>query len=265
MKKRLLFVLILAVSMVACGSKPDPTTSDSDVSIESTQDSSSESTPQSESAEESTQESVPESEPVKEIKKITIEEDLSLFGDLINNLFVITNDNSKKKTIDDVYQYLSTHDYDFYIRSKRPLEEVISSEEALQNAVKTRNFYVLHDNMFSARKKSEYNGLILNFDPKEDCLSCIQYNYTNLKSEEDKDLFFSVVNDYRTKVNALISEWMDFGYNMAVNYYDKDPDTWTKISILFNGDASGSFDPGYFVEISVVISENGQMLQVQYY
>ena len=52
---------------------------------------------------------------------------------------------------------------------------------------------------------------------------------------------------------------------MAVNYYDKDSDTWTKISILFNGDASGSFDPGYFVEISVVISENGQMLQVQYY
>lgn len=264
MKKHLLFILLLAVSMVACGSKPDPTAADSEVSIESTQDSSSESTPQSESVEESTQESVPESEPVKEIKIITIEEDLSLFGDLINNLFVITNDNSQKKTIDDVYQYLSTHDYDFYIHSNRPLEEVISGEEALQNAVKTRNFYVLHDNMFSTRKKSEYNSLIINFDAKEDRLSCIQYYYTNVKSEEDKDLFFSVVNDYRTKVNALISEWQKNGYNMTVKY-NKDLDAWTNVSIRLNGDVSGSFDPGYFAEISVVISENGQMLQVQYY
>lgn len=265
MKKRLLFVLILAVSMVACGSKPDPAASDPDVSIESTQDSSSENTPEAESVEESTQESVPESEPVKEIEKVTVEEDLSLFGDLINNLFVITNENSQKKTIDDVYQYLSTNDYDFYIHSKRPLEEVISGEEALQNAIKTRNFYVLHDNMFSARKKSEYNSLILNFDAKEDRLNCIQYYYTDVKSEEDKDLFFSVVNDYRTKVNTLISEWQKNGYNMTVKYNNKDLNTWTNVSIRFNGDVSGSHDFGYFAEISVIISENGQMLQVQYY
>lgn len=229
MKRKLTVLLILAmtVSMVAC-SQSNTTEVETITEIEANQT--------IDYIEPSKTEVPPEVAKTREL--ITIDLDLSIFGELVDTLYTISNDVEKITTKDEAFEYLKNKGYSFYPYADADIDNTITTEEAYNNF---SGFDMKPDFILENCKDSKYShaSVVSNDNGTVDI---IQYKYRGVTEE--------FVNNERTKINEFVDSGILDGYNIKV-VHNKDKDTWSQFHIYFYGEPVEHPSAEYFAEIYV--------------
>ncbi|MBQ4536855.1 MAG: hypothetical protein II994_04460 [Lachnospiraceae bacterium] len=243
MKKIKLFLMIMAMSitMAACGNaSEDMQTAEGNV-VESsaenaTKDSGEGDDTEVKAAESDSQtEAEQATEPEKEL--ITVEADLSAFGELVNDLFVITNDNSKKTTREEIFQYLDEKGYAFYPYTEADVDNTITREEASEKEV----FDLKPESVLKYSEKPKYSHATVG--TQEDVIKVIQYKMSGC-SEQTVSSARELCN------NAFLNGNFD-GYDVEVKI-NGDAENWSNMYVYFYGEPADDSNVGdYFAHIHV--------------
>ncbi len=240
--KFLLLTLTFAMCLSACGKDTTDATDCADPNVQVTE----EFYPDSEEPEPAT---TPEPEPTPEphsIEYVTYEADLSFLGDLVNDLVVITNDETKQSTKDDVFNYLKDNGYDFYEYYKdAEYGQTITPEEAYKASgflLKPAEMKNYTDNI----KKSAFALSFRDFNGDGvETLETLQCVMTGASSESRAK--------FREDVNNIIDlEYFEsLGCEIHCNNINDDG-TWESIYIRFKGDPTNPAQIcDYFYEINI--------------
>lgn len=137
-----------------------------------------------------------------ERKKISLTDDLTAFGYLYKDLFVLTNDISEHKTVDEVAEYINRKGLSVYpytsaeLINTKPIEEIYNKYEWI---LKPNDFInSIHD-----KYNGEYSSVIIGFENDENNIrrvNSIQYSAQSLYSS-------SIPNDFRNFMNKQLEKF----------------------------------------------------------
>lgn len=188
---------------------------------------------------EATQEAVVEN---KEYK--TVEADLSFMGEIINDLFIISNDESALKTKEDVFNYLNDKAYAFYPYSGADADNTVASGEARESGM----FIIKPESVLQYANNDKYSDVMFSFADWTgvgDRLSCVQYQL--------KDCTDETMSQIREHFNKVVADGVFDNYEYEV-IHNNDTDTWTTMKIQIKGEP---INPAqycdYFCEISIYL------------
>ncbi|MGN0374676.1 MAG: lipoprotein [Butyrivibrio sp.] len=177
-----------------------------------------------------------------EKKVIHIDTDLSLFGELVNKFFVITNDYSLMAPDKELFDYLCENGYVFYEYMDSDVDDTISPEEAYERFDKW-GLNTFSDSLLQYCEKSMSSRMYI--CTSEGHIDTIQYKFR--KCHEDQ------LASYREQVDKLVEDWKNQGYEMDILYSrDEETGLWTYMVIKFKGTPSNpDSSSDFFAKIDI--------------
>lgn len=195
-----LIVGIMCLLLVGCGTQEDTASKDNDESVEMMDTS-----------------EKPAKVEVKSFK--TAEGDLSVFGELVDDLFVFSLDSSKRISKEDAFAYLQAKEYSFYFSGTDSVDSVIEPEEAYE----VNNTFYLKPSFVT-----EYSG-----DVENSWASVVTVNgyvqdiQFNLEACEEQ-----IIHEIRNYFNEVAKSSLLNEYETEVTILG-DADDWKMLSIEF--------------------------------
>lgn len=233
MKRLLAITLCLMFTLTACGSKDTTPVRSEAATKENTEITL---TPKPTETPEATQSVVASSseemqstiENPSEDVPITLDLDLSLFGDLVNTLFVVTNDVSQLTTKEEAYNYLVDNGYTLH-----PAASIYEPEATLLNRQDHYVWEVWNDslNQYASASQRNFQSSVVSITNAKGYLYSIVYTLFNPNIE--------TYASFRDRIDELSSNWLDSNYVIV----EKGPDEndWEGCYISFHDKPVGEY------------------------
>ena len=195
-------------------------------------------------------ETEPESEELtRVVEYVTPDIDLSFLGEAIKDLYIVSNDESKLKTRQEVIDYYHEKGYTFYSDFGFGLDDPKTYEEVSESKW---GIYIQPEDVLEYADDDRYSGVALSFcdwTGVGDRLECMQYTISKCSAET-----VAAAREYFN--NALASGiFEDCGCEVEIKNNGDDA-TWTQMTIRVKGDPVLSTQYcDYFFEIQIYLDE----------